>query len=337
MERIPGLRDYVETPEYRRALGLLPEMRETYRFLAQGEYNVNYAFTHPRTGQALVLRVNRGSQLHLRDQIGYEYRALRLLEPTGRTPRPLYADGSKTRLPCGVLVMEYLPGRALDCRRELPLAADILADIHGASFSGADTAFLLSPERPLTAILNESRQMADVYLSSPLADSSVCRLLERMLTASRRLCETRDGPPPVRRCINTELNSTNFLISGPAGPNSLVDWEKPLLGDPAQDAAHFLAPTTTFWKTDVLLTPDEEQVFFRRYLSAAGNRFDTAGLEERTRAFLPVTCMRGAAWCAMAWVEYQRPGRPVRNESTARRLERYLDPAFLELLLRRWF
>ena len=32
----------------------------------------------------------------------------------------------------------------------------------------------------------------------------------------------------------------------------MIDWEKPLWGDPAQDLGHMLAPTTTFWKTDVI-------------------------------------------------------------------------------------
>ena len=49
--------------------------------------------------------------------------------------------------------------------------------------------------------------------------------------------------------VNTELNSGNFLID-PQGVSSLVDWEKPLVSEPGQDLGHFLAPTTTFWKTD---------------------------------------------------------------------------------------
>ena len=63
--------------------------------------------------------------------------------------------------------------------------------------------------------------------------------------------------PVYRCCINTELNSTNFLINGGTYDNFLIDWEKPLYGDPAQDLGHFLAPTTTFWKTDVILSREE--------------------------------------------------------------------------------
>ena len=91
-------------------MGLPGQVTENYTMLAQGEYNRNYTFTHPITGQKLVLRINFGSQMHLKDQILYEYRALKLLENSGRTPKAIYADGSCKNLPYGVMVMEFLPG-----------------------------------------------------------------------------------------------------------------------------------------------------------------------------------------------------------------------------------
>ena len=47
-----------------------------FSVLGQGEYNLNYRFIHPVTGKKLVLRINTGSQMHLIDQIGYEFSAL---------------------------------------------------------------------------------------------------------------------------------------------------------------------------------------------------------------------------------------------------------------------
>ena len=58
----------------------------------EGEYNVNYSFRHPETGQRLVLRLNTGSQMHLEHQI--ESKVLRHIHvPAGRRgaeaePRP---------------------------------------------------------------------------------------------------------------------------------------------------------------------------------------------------------------------------------------------------------
>ena len=91
----------------------------------------------------------------------------------------------------------------------------------------------------------------------------------------------------------------------------LVDWEKPLYGDPAQDLGHFLAPTTTFWKTDVILDQEQIDAFLDTYIEKVNGRFDTTGLKKRTYIYIPVTCLRGITWCAMAWVQYQQPDKEI--------------------------
>lgn len=335
MDRIPGLRDYIRLPRFRQALDIPAGAALAPRLLAQGEYNINYAFAHPVTGQKLVLRVNAGSQMHLADQIGYEYNALRLLERSGRTPRALYVDGSREDLPYGVMVMEFLPGRALDYRRDMDAAAACLADIHSVPVEGPSSG-LLAPQDPLDAILDECEQMVQTYYRSPLADAAVRGRIERLLAAGHAKAAAARAMGGHRCCINTELNSGNFLINGPGQPSYLVDWEKPLYGDPAQDLGHFLAPTTTFWKTDVILSPEEMDAFTARYRQAAG-RFDTDSLAEKLALFIPITCLRGVTWCAMAWVQYQQPDRLIRNEDTFRKMEAYLDESFLEMIERRYF
>ena len=98
MDRIKGLKEYVNLSSYKKALQIPGEAKVCYYPLAQGEYNINYWFVHPITEQKLVLRINTGSQMHLEHQIEYEYNALKLLEESGRTPQPLYVDGSREYL-----------------------------------------------------------------------------------------------------------------------------------------------------------------------------------------------------------------------------------------------
>ena len=126
-------------------------------------------------------------------------------------------------------------------------------------------------------------------------------------------------------------------MNGAGKENYLVDWEKPLYGDPVQDLGHFLAPTTTFWKTDVILTEEEMTDFTRKYIQAVNGRFDVSGIEERLNIFIPITCLRGITWCAMAWVEYQEPGRLIRNEETFKKMEGYLNRDFLDMIEERYY
>ena len=327
MEEIKGLKEYVAWEPYRKALGLPGEVTEQYRLLAQGEYNRNYLFTHPVTGKKLLLRVNCGSQMHLENQIQYEYDTLKLLENSGRTPRAYYADGSLKKLPHGVLVMEFLPGHELNYRTELSFAAGCLADIH--SVPVGDDTHLLRPEDPLRAVLEECEAMVKVYMDAPGEDAKKKDMLRRLLEMGWERLLKSGKKADYACCINTELNSTNFLIGGEQGGNFLIDWEKPLYGEPAQDLGHFLAPTTTFWKTDVILGEEETAEFIRQYKKQVSGRFDTEGIRERTYTYIPITCLRGVTWCAMAWVEYQRPDRLLFNQSTFEKLKAYLSWDFL--------
>lgn len=328
MDQIEGLREYVAWKPYRDALGLPARQTEEYRLLAQGEYNRNYLFCHPVTKKMLVLRVNCGSQMHLADQIGYEYDTLLLLKDSGRTPVPYYVDGSLEKIGHGVMVMEFLPGRGMDYRTDLACGAECLADIHSIPV-GPDSHFI-RPDDPLKAILLECEEMVSTYMESELGDDKTKKKIRKLLDMGWRRWEQEPSGHGYECCINTELNSTNFLINGPGKANYLIDWEKPIYGDPAQDLGHFLAPTTTLWKTDVILTPEEMEGFLDDYIRQVDGRFDTGGLKERTYIYIPITCLRGITWCAMAWVEYQQPGRLLMNQSTFQKLEAYLEDGFLD-------
>ena len=318
--------EYLLSDDFLGPLGLPTGTPLDFSPLGRGEYNTNYTFTHP-DGQKFVLRVNTGSQMHLADQIGYEFSALKNLEPSGRTPKAFFCDPSRN-----CLVMEYLPGRPLQYETDLSAAAEIFADIHALPIP--EDCRLLEPENPLEAIIDECRQMVSHYYSWDQADPAVTRLLETL----EKEISSKDlsAPQGIRKCmVNTEVNSGNFLIN-PQGKSYLIDWEKPLISEPAQDLGHFLVPTTTFWKTDVILTPEEIRHFMSFYRQAVDHRFETESLMERLPPYFTVTCLRGVTWCAMAYREYSQPGRAIANADTYQKLQAYLRPDFLENLLKNY-
>ena len=132
--------------------------------------------------------------------------------------------------------------------------------------------------------------MAERYLTWDRAEGPAARLLETLIVEIGRLPLEEEGGAP--RCVvNTELNSGNFLINEGAR-SYLVDWEKPLIAEAAQDIAHFLAPTTTFWKTDTILDREAVRRFLEHYRRAAAGRLDAGPLSRRLPLFLTVTCLR---------------------------------------------
>lgn len=314
-----------ESRSFREFFGTNRETDLKLELLAQGEYHANFLFYI--RDQPLVLRINTGSQLHLEKQVSYEYRALTEIHPSGRTPKPIYLDDSSQVIEEGVLVMEYLPGRPLDYRKDLGEAARVLSDIHALKVEETQ---LMEVDAPLDGIFQECLVMAEKYLSWQKAPLESARLLERMIEATARLpLKEQTGE---RHYINTELNSGNFLISS---HSHLVDWEKPIISEISQDLGHFLAPTTTYWKSDVILSPEEMRQFITRYRGAADERFDTYSIQERLPLFIKATCLRGISWSAMALREYDAP-RALVNADTHQKVREYLSVDFLEMIYKHY-
>lgn len=296
--------------------------------LAQGEYNMNYLV---RQGEAAwVLRVNIGTQIDRDDQILYEYRALELLESTGVTPRPYYVDDSREFLEHGVLLMEYLPGEALRYQRDLEAAARLFARIHAQPVAPVDN-HLVREERPLSMTYEECSRLLPVYLESDLADPRLRDYLRDVLdwAQAARTSEIFFLSDPWPCIINTEVNSGNFIANRAKGTLHLVDWEKPLWGDPSQDLSHFGVPTTTLWKTDYRLSADDKRIFFKAYRAAIPDAHLRDTIEERVRLRDPFNCLRGISWSAMAWVTYQTGAHALQNQDTFLKVSAYMDLEFV--------
>jgi aminoglycoside phosphotransferase (APT) family kinase protein len=299
--------------------------------LAHGEYNINLLVQQDR--QKWVWRVNIGTQIDREDQILYEYRTLKLLEQTGVTPRAFFVDDSREVIPFGVLIMEYVPGVVLDYHRDLGHAARLLATIHSHQVLKENN-HLIREERPLSMMFEECRGLLSVYLESDLAAPNLRRYLkEVLLWADReRHKESYFLANPWYCIINTEVNSGNFVVNTEEGTMHLVDWEKPLWGDPSQDLSHFSVPTTTLWKTDYRMSPQDRRVFLDAYRGAIQDPHLRDTIEERVRLRDPFNCLRGISWSAMAWVTYQTGDHQLRNQATFNKICSYLDMSFLREL-----
>lgn len=318
LDKIKNNKDFIEKFE----LG-----QEGFSLLGQGEYNINYIFYSKKYKNKLVLRIATDSQMDLDNQIRYEYETLKLLEDSKRTPKAIYCDDSKELIPYGFLVMEYLPGEHLNYRLDLKIAAESLADIHNINLSRPS--HLLEPKNPIEAIYNECLSMFEIYKLSEFRDEETSRAIEGLLEKGKNIKTEDIGR---RTIINTELNSGNFLVNGPGKNNYIVDWEKPLFAYPSQDLGHFLAPTTTFWKTDIILSRKEIDYFIEEYCKKSNQYSDNDTLYNSVKNYLAMNCLRGITWCSMAYVEYQDPDKLISNDYTYEKIRSYLSYDFLKII-----
>ncbi len=300
-------------------------------YLAQGEYNLNYLLI-TSNAQKYVFRVNTGSQMHLKNQISYEYQALNILQHSGVTPKPYYIDDTMEHFPYGVLVMEYLPGKPLDYKTDLYNASQTFANIHGLEFAKDDTDFLVKEPGPFTGIYNEATSLLSRYFTCSKANIETSRLLEKVIkeAETRKSQEKELLANPWLRIINTEVNSHNFIVNTEKDTCHLIDWEKPILGEPAQDLSHFVISTTTMWKRNYILTREEENFFVDVYLEKLPACPQKSTFKDRLEMFKFFNYVRAVSWCAMAWTEYIEPGRLLSNNDTFDKIKAYIEPQFLK-------
>ena len=286
-------------------------------FLAAGEYNANYLIKGEKDFS--VLRINHGSQLGLgQNQIAYEFKVLQALIASGVTPRPIACHPHPEPLGGGALLMTFLPGKPLVYQRDLNRAAHILARIHMVPVPDelvvqadpmmeiardSEGLFNRFPDHPLEKERNQIRAYHDTVLE--LADQT------RTLFSGEDLC-----------LVNTEVNSGNFIVSD-AGAY-LVDWEKAVASYRYQDLGHFMAPTTTLWKSDTILTPGEKKGFLAAYHQKACPGMDMDELILKTRVMEKTILLRALSWCFMAWYEYTQTERPLQNPDTFAKIKHYL-------------
>ena len=291
---------------------------ENIELLGAGEYNINFVFDDEDLKK--VLRINMKSQMNLENQIEYEYETLQLLKDSGVTPKPYELVTETSLLPYKYLTMEFLKGRPLNYRTDMKIGAYLLSTVHNTKYGENN---LINASNPFQLMFDECKQMSGEYLAWEKADEKVSNYIKTFLEKCQTLIpEEYDIANPC--IINTELNSGNFLIGEGKDDSYVIDWEKALIGECEQDLAHFLAPTTTFWKTDIILSETEINEFLETY----GNyrNFD----RKRFERYLIFNCLRGVTWCSMAFRQYSENDKMLMDDTTFKKIASYIELEFLE-------
>lgn len=296
---------------------------ERIEHIGSGEYNINYRYH--KNGKDFVFRINKGSQIGLgKKQILYEYHALKALEKSGVVPKVYSVFNPNLLIPYGSLIMDYIEGRPLNYDKDLCLAAHLLSKIHNTMIESP--AAFLKAHQPFKEMFHECSTLFEKYLTWDKKEKLVCTYIERFFHYLDDLGYQDSASPSCM--INTELNNRNFLISD-RGPSFVIDWEKPIIGEPEQDLAHFIAPTTTFWKTDTILSEEQIKVFIYSY-----RQFGKVD-EDKLKKYVIFTCLRGLTWCAMAKRQYDENSK-LKNPDTYLKIQQYLSEPFLKIIERNY-
>lgn len=325
----------------RRAVGAARGSVLEPHYLGEGEHNLNYWFCEPASGAKYVLRVNVASQPFHDNQVAYEFAALRAIEPSGCTPRPVYLDDSPAAPGKGALVESFCQGEELDFDHlesgDLECAIRMMAAVHSVPVS-ADCP-LYRPADPLRELFGECLDRFRMYRSSAFEEARLTRWVERFIALVGPALDTSESrPEDCCHIINTETLPSHFLVPRGAAepPGAFIDWERPIVGEVAQDLAYFVAPTTTFWDSEWLCPPEEAQRIVDEYWRVVDGRFARGGFDGRFPLYRAMTALRSATWCCRALVQYGSADTH-KTGKTMEKLPIYLSDDFMNRLLNECF
>ena len=263
------------------------------------------------------------------NQIKYEYDSIKFLEPSGVTPKVFFVDDSLSFFQYGILIMEFLEGEPLQYEKDLSKAATIFSRIHSLEVKQNHTHFKVEDHIFSDRIKEGERLLANVW-ESPHVSREIKSFFDQFLgwAKANRSKEQYFIDEPWLVVNNTEVNSHNFIIG--KEKSYLIDWEKPVISDPAQDLTQFMAPTTTSWKTDYLLSEEEKELFFQTYIE--GLKGKDQNIRERVHLYTPYLYLRALTWCAHAFVEYHDPNKQIKNMDTFEKIKTFLQIDFMKKL-----
>lgn len=334
----------------RTAIGARADDVLTPEFLGVGEHNLNFSFCVPSSGRKLVLRINVTKQPFHDDQVAYEYAALQALASSGCTPEAVYLDNSATAPAKGALVIGFCEGGMLDFDHlrpgDLQCAAQLMADVHAVPV--ADDCSLFRPDDPMRELFDECVQRFNGYYSSAYEDSRITKWARRFMAAAEKTLDTAQPTIDRSHIVNTETLPSHFLVPAQSAadaaatlanktgrfcenPGSFIDWERPVVGEVAQDVAYFTSPTTTYWDSEFMFPKGQVDALVEDYWRAVDGRFTRDGFDERFRAWRMMTALRSTTWCCRALVQYSRAGAHT-TEKAKVKLPIYLSDEFMRTI-----
>lgn len=254
-------------------------------FLSESETNINFLID--AESEKYVFRLNKISKFGLKNQIRYEYDALKFLEKSYVTPKTFFLDDSTTFFEYGALIMQYIEGRPLQYEKDLHEAAKIFGRIHSLDTEKLDISNFVMEENIVKKSINNSKDYLEGFLKSNRLDMNLKLKISDFLEWGDKnqgysLYFEKDRWNTIN---NTQPHGKNFIISERKRKGFLIDWENPIVSDPSIDLAYFLSPITTFMTSGYIFSEDERDDFFKTYIMYL-DRYDREILE-RVRVYTP--------------------------------------------------
>ena len=269
--------------------GSVPEIER----IIIANYNINVIVK--LEGQKFVFRLNVEQQSGISDQIEYEYETLQFLEKHNISPRVHLIDNSKTILPYGFLIEEFIEGPHLDYDEADGIieAARLLSLLHRIPLPNKN--FFVVWQNPLKQSLKDVEDLIESYSARRSKNDILLDLSKHIVSKLETITDRHSKDFTGSSIIHTDVCNDNFIRS-PRGLK-LIDWEKPRIDDPSYDLCCFLGAPSELWSSPRTMKKEEVDLFLCEYCRNGGLSLDHVKLKTMIRQ--PFVSLHWVLWAAI--------------------------------------
>lgn len=230
-----------------------------------------------------------------------EFEALQTLEPLHLSPTPVLFVESGGQFQYPVLIYEFVTGERMSSfnDRLMERAAEIFSRIHTLNITPFEKRFRHRSETPESLLLDlKAAYERFVQRNDIVPDHRhLFSLYISRLPQTDVFMERADRYP--LSLIHADPVPGNFILQ--KEKVFIIDWQTPMIGDPAYDVWAFLADPFTLWDCLEPPTETQKQIFIQTYLK---NRPDPT-LLDRIRIKEPYYLLKYGLHCSNRYHDFR--------------------------------
>lgn len=271
--------------------------------LPPGNWNFNYLVTINDRKFVFKLYSPNVQGLLFENSGRNEFLILDLIKDLEISPKPVHFDESGTFFNYSVLIYEYVKGQRLQFSGEaVQEIAKIFAKIH--TMDTAKAGFVEEkdhhPEFLMQEIINsfdryrqrDDAQQEEIELFSWFIEKAKEHFLKANITSNSLYPKT---------IIHTDPVPSNFVVGDKIDKITLIDWQRPIIADPAFDVWAFLSEPFNLWDLPETISEEQKELFLTTYL---GLREDST-LLERIKLKEPLYLLQLGLYCLLRHSDYK--------------------------------
>ncbi len=256
--------------------------------LKSGQYNVNYLIV--TSNKRYVLRLNIAPQSGLKNQIEYEFKTLKFLEPFHITPKVHFYSMDASHFGHPFLIMDFIEGMPLsNTDSDISEVARSLFVLHSIKIPKG-LGFMI--RNSISEDLKVLFDLLEKYSSYKGANNIIIDSIAKRLSSVKKINFIQ-----TRSLVHTDTVPSNFMVNDSC---FIIDWEKARVDDPSYDIA-VLFCRFMYWDWGISLTRDQKDVFIKNY---PGFKFDRQ-LLDKVMYRVNLLDILGVLWAALRLIEVE--------------------------------